>query len=65
MGLLADKPITGRERAIALLKEQTNNRIDKHIFAKILSEINDKIDIEKGGIGNQTTYSLRQKLKSE
>ena len=63
--LLKDKPIVGRERAIALLKEQTNNRIDKHIFAKILSEIKDKVDIEKGGHGNQTTYSLRLNLKGE
>ena len=63
--LLKDKPIIGRERAIALLKEQTNNRIDKHIFAKILSEIKDNIDIEKGGPNNQTTYSLRLNLKGE
>ena len=63
--LLKDKPISGRERAITLLKEQTNNRIDKHIFAKILSEIKDKIDIEKGGPSNQTTYSLRLNLKGE
>jgi len=63
--LLKDKPIIGRNKAIELLQEKTNNNIDGHVFKKILSMAKDQIEIEKGGPGNQTVYSLKLKLKGE
>jgi hypothetical protein len=63
--LLKDKPICGRNKAIELLQEKTNNNIDGHVFKKILSMTKDQIEIEKGGPGNQTVYSLKLKLKGE
>lgn len=63
--LLKDKPISGRNKAIELLQEKTNNNIDGHVFKKILSMTKDQIDVEKGGPGNQTVYSLKLKLKGE
>jgi hypothetical protein len=63
--LLKDKPISGRNKAIELLQEKTNNNIDGHVFKKILSMTKDQIEVEKGGPGNQTVYSLKLKLKGE
>ena len=63
--LLKDKPIIGRNEAMELLQEQTNNNVDGHVFKKILSMVKDQIEVEKGGPNNKTIYSLKLKLKGE
>ena len=63
--LFKDKPIAGKNRAIELLQQQTNNEVTRERFDKILKMTKDQIEIEKNGPNNSNTYSLKLKLKVE
>lgn len=63
--LLKDKPIAGKNKAIELLQEQTNNEVTRERFDKILKMTKDQIEVEKNGPNNSNTYSLKLKLKAE
>ena len=63
--LLKDKPIAGKNKAIELLQNQTNNEVTRERFDKILKMTKDQIEIEKNGPNNSNTYSLKLKLKAE
>jgi len=65
LGLLADKPITGKSKVIELLEQQTNNKITDAMWASIYNLSKSKINVEKNGPGNQNIYSLKLELKSE
>ena len=63
--LLKDKPIAGKNKAIELLQEQTNNEVTRERFDKILKMTKDQIEVEKNGPNNSNTYSLKLKLEAE
>ena len=65
LGLLKDKPITGKSKVIELLEQQTNNKITDAMWTSIYNLSKSKINVEKNGPGNQNIYSLKLELKSE
>jgi len=65
LGLLEDKPITGKSKVIELLEQQTNNKITDAMWTSIYNLSKSKINVEKNGPGNQNIYSLKLELKSE